>query len=233
LEQALLIVLPNSITSIGDYCFYESTSLTNIILPNSIRSIGRECFFQCSSIKKVDIPLSLTSIPLDCFSGCSSLQDHTHLYDPLALSERMLAVDLGNEMGIIQHLRINDPKSIVCSDDQVLTFDTSECIIQPMKSIQFSFQHPILLNGYLLRSGSDQYPRNWQIESSKDGKNWFLIDKHEDDETIQEPFISYKFQCFSFQTWLFIRIINMHWRDDYSLSFVDFFGKVFPKKSDE
>jgi hypothetical protein len=183
-------------------------------------------------MKKVDIPLSLTSIPLDCFSGCSSLQDHTHLYDPLALSEHLFAVDLKYEMGIIQHLKINDPKSIVCSDDQVLTVDTSECIIKPKKSIQFSFQHPILLNGYLFRSGRDKYPRNWQIKSSKDGKNWFLIDEHLGDESIQEQFISSIFKCFSFQTCSFIRIINADWRD-YSLSFVDFFGKVFPKKSDE
>jgi hypothetical protein len=70
------------------------------------------------------------------------------------------------------------------------------------------------------------YLKSWKVEVSKNGKEWFLIDEHWNDETIQESFKSYKFKCFTFQTCSFIRICS-YFEDDFSLSFVDFFGKVF------
>ena len=54
-----------SITSIGDYAFYECTGLTSITIPNSVTSIGSYAFCDCTGLTSVTIPNSVTSIG-DC-----------------------------------------------------------------------------------------------------------------------------------------------------------------------
>ncbi|MCI6252994.1 MAG: leucine-rich repeat domain-containing protein, partial [Bacteroidales bacterium] len=67
------ITIPNSVTSLGDRCFYGCSSLTSITIPNSVTSLGDECFSYCSSLTSITIPNSVTSLSYCCFSGCSSL----------------------------------------------------------------------------------------------------------------------------------------------------------------
>ena len=40
-------VIPNSVTSIGDYAFYKCSSLTSVTIPNSVTSIGEAAFYRC------------------------------------------------------------------------------------------------------------------------------------------------------------------------------------------
>jgi hypothetical protein len=42
------IKIPESVTSIGNYAFYECTSLTNVDIPESVTEIGRAAFYECS-----------------------------------------------------------------------------------------------------------------------------------------------------------------------------------------
>ena len=46
-------VVPNSVTSIGNYAFSYCTGLTSIIFPNSVRSIGYSAFRGCSGLKDI------------------------------------------------------------------------------------------------------------------------------------------------------------------------------------
>ena len=46
-------LVPNSVTSIGDYAFYACDSLTSVSIPNSVSSIGDEAFYDCSKLKDV------------------------------------------------------------------------------------------------------------------------------------------------------------------------------------
>ena len=62
-------IIPNSVTSIGDYAFYYCTSLTSITIPNSVTSIGDEAFYGCSSLTSITIPNSVTSIGDEAFHG--------------------------------------------------------------------------------------------------------------------------------------------------------------------
>ena len=39
--------IPNSVTSLGDHCFYGCSSLTSITLPNSVTSLGDGSFYGC------------------------------------------------------------------------------------------------------------------------------------------------------------------------------------------
>lgn len=61
------------VNSIGDFAFYECTSLTSIILPERLQSVGNSAFSGCSSISNLTIPSNVTIIGNRCFSACSQL----------------------------------------------------------------------------------------------------------------------------------------------------------------
>ena len=71
------ITIPNSVTSIGDYAFYRCTSLTSITIGNNVTSIGKGAFYECTSLTSITIPNSVTSISDSAFSDCSSLTSIT------------------------------------------------------------------------------------------------------------------------------------------------------------
>jgi hypothetical protein len=70
-------VIPNSVTSIGDYAFNGCRSLTSIDIPNSVTSIGGYAFDTCSSLTSIDIPDCVTSIGDYAFYQCISLTSCT------------------------------------------------------------------------------------------------------------------------------------------------------------
>ena len=63
--------IPNSVTSIGSYAFFNCRSLTSITIPNSVTSIRSKAFEGCSSLTSITIPNSVTSIGESAFSYCS------------------------------------------------------------------------------------------------------------------------------------------------------------------
>ena len=68
--------IPNTITSIGDYAFYNVFSSDNpasIVIPNSVKSIGNAAFRYCTKLVSVALPEGLTSIGHYAFYGCYDL----------------------------------------------------------------------------------------------------------------------------------------------------------------
>ena len=70
-------IIPNSVTSIGEYAFLCCFSLTSIPIPNSVTSIGDWAFRGCSALKSITIPNSVTEIGYGAFLGCDSLTSVT------------------------------------------------------------------------------------------------------------------------------------------------------------
>ncbi len=68
------IIIPETITSIGNYQFYGFNNITSIELPSSVTSIGVGAFSECSSLESIELPSGVTSIGYSAFSGCSSLE---------------------------------------------------------------------------------------------------------------------------------------------------------------
>ena len=67
------IILPESVTSIGDYAFGYCTNLTTIAIPNGVTSIGDETFRSCRSLTTITIPDGVTSIGDYTFTNCRNL----------------------------------------------------------------------------------------------------------------------------------------------------------------
>ena len=73
-SKAENIVLPDSVTSIGNSAFAYCESLQSINIPSSVTSIGDGAFGGCTSLQYIDLSDGLTSIGDEAFSGCESLQ---------------------------------------------------------------------------------------------------------------------------------------------------------------
>ncbi|MBR0283524.1 MAG: leucine-rich repeat domain-containing protein, partial [Oscillibacter sp.] len=82
------VVIPEGVTSIGDYAFfgiqyyskdYRFGNLTKIDIPESVEDTGRYAFSGCVALSNVDIPDRLTTINDGVFSGCASLTTLTML----------------------------------------------------------------------------------------------------------------------------------------------------------
>ena len=71
------LVIPNSVTSIGQYAFHACSGLTSVTIGNSVTSIDNGAFSDCSSLTSVTIGNSVTSIGSRVFQYCSSLTSVT------------------------------------------------------------------------------------------------------------------------------------------------------------
>ena len=70
------VTIPNSVIGIGNSAF-RSSSVTDITIPNSVINIGDHAFMNCCDLTNVLIPSSVTNIGECAFYGCSSLTDIT------------------------------------------------------------------------------------------------------------------------------------------------------------
>lgn len=68
------IIMPNSITDIGEEAFENCIELTTLSIPNNVKNISRHAF--CGSgLKSISIPNSVTSIGENAFGGCKALKN--------------------------------------------------------------------------------------------------------------------------------------------------------------
>lgn len=68
------IVLPDSVTSIGEWSFGLCSNLYSITLPKSLQSIGEYAFSGCSNLYSISLPQGLRSIGDYAFSGCGFME---------------------------------------------------------------------------------------------------------------------------------------------------------------
>lgn len=66
-----------SVTSIGNYAFYNCNSLASVTIPNSVKSIGNNAFQGCVELSSVVIPNGVITIGDSSFEGCSNLTSVT------------------------------------------------------------------------------------------------------------------------------------------------------------
>lgn len=70
-------VIPEGITAIGDYAFYNRTDLTSMDIPETVVYIGNYAFAGCTNLAELDIPAGVTFIGSSAFNDCKSLTSMT------------------------------------------------------------------------------------------------------------------------------------------------------------
>ncbi len=70
--QIKSVVIPNSVTSIGNNAFFYCQSLVSVTIPESVKSIGDNAFFTCKELISVTILGDITSIGNFAFSSIKS-----------------------------------------------------------------------------------------------------------------------------------------------------------------
>jgi hypothetical protein len=71
------VMLPATLTSIGDCAFGNCTDLTSVSIPVGVTSIGNVAFANCSSLTNVTIPDGVVSIGDNAFTFCTGLTSVT------------------------------------------------------------------------------------------------------------------------------------------------------------
>ena len=67
------VVIPSTVTAIGDYAFSGCSGLTSTTIPAGVTIIGDRAFTGCTGLGSINFPDGLTSIGEYAFSGCSGL----------------------------------------------------------------------------------------------------------------------------------------------------------------
>lgn len=67
------VVIPNTVTEIGENAFRECNELTAVEIPNSVIIIKANAFFSCKGLTTVSIPSSVETIEKGAFQYCSGL----------------------------------------------------------------------------------------------------------------------------------------------------------------
>ena len=98
-------IIPDSVTSIGDYAFSGCSSLSNIVIPDCVTDIGKCAFSHCSSLSNIVIPDSVTSIGNDAFLRCSSLSN-------IVISDSVTSIGNGAFLGCSSLSNIVIPDSV-------------------------------------------------------------------------------------------------------------------------
>ena len=101
------ITIPDSVTEIGWYVFDGCSSLTNIELGDNVTSIGHYAFYGCCSLTSITIPESVIEIENNPFNGCTSLKEFKGPYAvnsgcALVLGKSFVAFAPGNNTEEIQ-----------------------------------------------------------------------------------------------------------------------------------
>ena len=70
--QVTSLVIPEGVTSIPHYAFYQCEGITSVSLPSTLTSIGESAFYQCNGLTSVAIPAG-AEIGGSAFQRCENL----------------------------------------------------------------------------------------------------------------------------------------------------------------
>ena len=82
--------ISGSVTSIGSSAFEDCTGLTSVTLSKGLTSIGGSSFEGCKGLTSITIPSTVTSIAINAFKGCTNLNAITsEIQQPFAINDNV------------------------------------------------------------------------------------------------------------------------------------------------
>ena len=72
-SKVTTVIIPDSVTSIGNSAFAGCKMLSNLTIGKNVQSIGEYAFLNCNALRSVDIPSSVTSVGKGAFKYCDIL----------------------------------------------------------------------------------------------------------------------------------------------------------------
>ena len=118
--QLKSIILSPKIKTIGELAFAGCSELESIVLPNSVTTIGAAAFQNCTLLSQITLPNNLTEISASLFNGCECLTDIvlpdkiTYIGDYAFNGCKSLSgISLPNELIFIDAFAFQDCRNIV------------------------------------------------------------------------------------------------------------------------
>lgn len=87
-----------TVTGIGDNCFYNCSALTSVKIPNTIKRIGNTAFEYCKKLKEITIPSSVEEMGSNAICNCDSIER-------LIIEDSPNTIELPSGYGMFRSLR--------------------------------------------------------------------------------------------------------------------------------
>ena len=138
------LIVPGSVTDIGDQAFYACTGLVFIKLQEGVTTIWHNAFSSCSGITSLNLPNTLTTIFHDAFSGCSSLRS---LHLPASVTT------------VFPSVFTNDPalESITVDENHPLYYSENNAIIKRDDKTLFLGCKATVIPDYIVAIGENAF----------------------------------------------------------------------------
>ena len=100
------LIIPESVTHMGDSIFEDCYMLTNIIIPGTVEIMESYPFNNCSGLRSVIFGEGITEIPSECFANCCSLNS-------VVIPNTVTKIKDWSFYGCCSLITINIPNSVV------------------------------------------------------------------------------------------------------------------------
>jgi hypothetical protein len=101
------LTIPEYISAIGDFAFYNCTELTSLTIPNSVTEIGASAFSGCKNLTTAKLSSSLTKIGDSAFGSCVAMNN-------VEFPESLSYIGIGAFGSCIALTELNLPQEMEC-----------------------------------------------------------------------------------------------------------------------
>ena len=122
------ITIPNTVTDINQYAFYNIQSLSSVTISSSVANIGKGAFRNCTNLTTIIIPSSVVNIQAKAFRDCTNLTSIR-----IANSGATIAQDAFEGCNNLDTIYFDG--SVTRPDDDYGPFSANNAIVLPTNNI--------------------------------------------------------------------------------------------------